>query len=431
MRSYTSEDAGDSSLYAQETCQRNICGESAADEEIVVFESRRDPSSIKRHSPTETLETDSDQSEEVVETHQHEISVPINGVNSCITPATLSGSLPNGDIRDVSPDPESLKPLSAVGSSARLKEQLYVVFVLLFFAGSSLGAIFINKTCLTGYNFRYPLTLMMGQMVFAIAVLYVLHILDYKKIPPLQRNDIPMLALPAVLFICNVGVGLSALSRVNIPMFSAFRRLTLLFVMGAEYALLRKTYRPAIVNAVVAMAFGAFISAIDDVTFSRLGYSLVFLNNLFTALYLASIKKVMKEKSFQPLALLYYVALLGLPVVVALIVVTGEFSQVVSAFKQDLRLTTPAFGLSLILTASGAFAVNFSTSLCTHVTSPLSTSVAGQVKNVLQTVLGCFSWGFVPTFMNMLGLLVALGAQLVFAYLKYKENVDAKLEEQR
>jgi hypothetical protein len=58
----------------------------------------------------------------------------------------------------------------------------------------------------------------------------------------------------------------------------------------------------------------------------------------------------------------------------------------------------------------------------------LTTSVAGQVKNVLQTVLGFFSWGFVPTRMNMCGLLVALGAQLVFAFFKVDKNREKGAE---
>lgn len=311
---------------------------------------------------------------------------------------------------------------------SKFGQQVYVAIVILFFAGSSLGAIFINKTCLTGYHFRYPLVLMLGQMVFAVFVLTILHATRYMTIPALSTRDLPLIMIPTVLFMSNVIVGLSALSLVNIPMFSAFRRLTLLFVMGAEYVLLKKTHSPAIINAVVAMTFGAFISALDDVTFSRLGYFLVFLNNLLTALYLASIKKVMRETEYDPLSLLYYTALMGAPVVTFLILVTGELRSVVTAFNTQPELLTPGFLTSLTLTATGAFAVNFSTSLCTHVTSPLTTSVAGQVKNIFQTVLGFWSWGFVPTRLNVAGLLVALAAQLIFAVIKYRENQQGEEE---
>lgn len=307
-----------------------------------------------------------------------------------------------------------------------ISHQLYVASVLIFFAGSSLGAIFINKTCLTGYHFRYPFTLVLGQMFFSILILTVLHLTGYKKIPISSKSEILSLIIPTALFISNVIIGLSALSLVNIPMFSAFRRLTLLFVMVSEYVFLKITYPKSIIATIIIMTIGAFISAIDDVTFSKLGYMLVFLNNILTAGYLGSIKKAMKETNFDPLSLLYYTAILGFPFVALLLIITGELQHVIIAFRTQPELLSWRFLCSLILTATGAFAVNLSTSLCTHVTSPLTTSVAGQVKNVLQTVLGFFSWGFVPTVLNTVGLLVALGAQLLFAYFKFNNTKEEK-----
>lgn len=300
--------------------------------------------------------------------------------------------------------------------------QLYICWVVIFFMGSSLGAIFINKTCLTGYHFRYPLTMMLLQMGCAISWLSSLHIAGYIQLPHASFHDLIVLSGPTVLFTSNIVVGLSALSLVNIPMFSAFRRITLLFVMVAEYIYLKKTHSLGIVCTVIVMTIGAFVSAVDDVSFSRLGYCLVFANNGLTAAYLASIKKVMKLMEINPVGLLYYTALLGFPLVTTMVICTGELGRVLVAFRTQPELLSWGFMISLLLTAMGAFAVNFSTSLCTHVTSPLTTSVAGQVKNVLQTVLGFFSWGFVPTMTNTVGLLIALCAQMFFAYLKYKEQ---------
>lgn len=342
-----------------------------------------------------------------------------------VTTAVISHSVPSERVALLAAPSLQARTASRLAKvSTSLRHQLYVAWVLFFFAGSSLGAIFINKTCLTGYHFRFPLTLVLGQMLFAITLLSILHTLGYHTLPLAHAENLRTLAIPTVLFTANVVVGLSALSLVNIPMFSAFRRLTLLFVMVAEYLYLGKTHSRAIVRTVVVMTTGAFISAIDDVTFSRLGYCLVFVNNLLTAGYLASIKRAMKDTTFDPLALLYYTALLGFPLVATLLICTGELGHVVVAFRTQPELLSWRFLVSLVLTATGAFAVNFSTSLCTHVTSPLTTSVAGQVKNVLQTVLGFFSWGFVPTFLNTIGLLIALGAQIWFAYLKYLEQVE-------
>lgn len=407
---------GPSTTSLTTSAERNV-GDLGSDaiegDKITVFESKKlkcvNQDCTKISSLTQRAVSDTESSSD--DNDDDELGTPLIGSQSNLNKQTQSLSWA---------DRKSVFSKGLV--SAPTAERLYIAWVVIFFAGSSLGAIFINKTCLTGYHFRYPLTLMLGQMTFALLMLTALHAANYMTIPTIGRSDMTVMAIPTALFTSNVVVGLSALSLVNIPMFSAFRRLTLLFVMGAEYLFLQKKHSMAIVNAVVVMTFGAFISAIDDVSFSRLGYCLVFLNNMLTALYLASIKKVMRETQFQPLSLLYYTALMGFPVVAALMLLTGEIGNVVTAFRTQPELTTPAFLLSLTLTASGAFAVNFSTSLCTHVTSPLTTSVAGQVKNVLQTILGFFSWGFVPTRMNVIGLLVALGAQIIFAYLKYGES---------
>ena len=67
---------------------------------------------------------------------------------------------------------------------------------------------------------------------------------------------------------------------------------------------------------------------------------------------------------------------------------SGELTNVVAAFRPQPELLTWRLLFSLVLAATGAFAVNCSTSVCTHVTSPRTTRlvslrVAGQVKNVL------------------------------------------------
>jgi hypothetical protein len=111
----------------------------------------------------------------------------------------------------------SLRKWRTSSSHGVWSEQLYVVIVICFFAGSSLGAIFIYKTCLTGYQFRFPLTLMVGQMVFAVSVLGIFHLTGYMIIPPLRKQDLLIMAIPTILFTSNIVVGLSALSLVNIP----------------------------------------------------------------------------------------------------------------------------------------------------------------------------------------------------------------------
>lgn len=271
----------------------------------------------------------------------------------------------------------------AAASASVDADTMHVAGALLFFCASSLGAIFVNKMCLTHYRFSYPCAIMLLQSLFTLTLVPAAQMLrpDMVRVAALKRGEWRRLVLPAAVFVMNVTVGLNALRRVNIPMFSAFRRLTVLFVMGAEFVMLRKTHSRRIIASIFVLTAGAFVSALGDVTFSALGYALVFINNALTACYLASIKRVMRDLTLDPLSLIFHINRLAFPVIFALAVASRDLQGAVLAYhmRADLR-DSPFFFPVLYCVAMSAFLVNLSTSVCTHVTSPLSTAVAGQVR---------------------------------------------------
>eukprot|EP00178_Gracilaria_changii_P024212 TRINITY_DN72_c0_g1_i1.p1 TRINITY_DN72_c0_g1~~TRINITY_DN72_c0_g1_i1.p1 ORF type:complete len:367 (-),score=97.43 TRINITY_DN72_c0_g1_i1:2060-3160(-) len=302
-----------------------------------------------------------------------------------------------------------------------------VIAALMFFCASSLGAIFVNKACLTHFDFNYPSTLMALQAAVTIILLSLVSTFapSVLTLSTLKRAHYVRLLPSTLFFVANVTVGLSALSRVNIPMFSAFRRLTVLFVMAAEFVMLHKTHARSVVLSVFVLTFGAFVSALGDVTFTLWGYALVFVNNALTAAYLASIKRVMSELQLDPTSLLYYTNMIAFPIILCIALFTGDLQSAVYRYHADANLRdSPPFIAALSFVAVSAFCVNLSTSICTHITSPLTTSVAGQVKNVLQSLLGFFSWGYVPTPLNVVGLLIALAGQISFAIFKHASSAS-------
>lgn len=338
-----------------------------------------------------------------------------SNVSQIPVPATTSPNT-NADVSSATPAPsmQSESPPSVQTVAA----------AVFFFCGSSLGAIFVNKACLTHFNFSYPSTLMALQALLTIFLLIIASRItpSLVSIVPVKTADYRRMIPSSIFFVSNVTIGLSALSRVNIPMFSAFRRLTVLFVMGAEYIMLHRTHSKPVVFSVFVLTAGAFVSALGDVTYSISGYMLVMLNNALTAAYLASIKRVMKDLNLDPISLLYYTNVICFPIIFAIAILTNDIQSAYLHYVTDSQLRNSVFFLpALSCVAVSAFCVNLSTSICTHVTSPLTTSVAGQVKNVLQSFLGFFSWGYVPTPLNVLGLMVALGGQLSFAVFKYRD----------
>lgn len=301
------------------------------------------------------------------------------------------------------------------------RSDLYALSVILAYAASSLSAIFVNKATLTAYGFSYTLTLMLSQLCVSVTAFSLLRALRAIAIPVRTWRELSVLIYPAVFLIMNVAIGLLALRLVNIPMFSAFRRLSVLNVMLLEYFVLGKTATRRVMSTILVMVMGSFLAGLGDVTFSRTGYCLVFLNNFITAANLVAIKKTSAIVRLEALALAYYVSLIALPIVLVLAVFSGDLSAALSALSTRPDLHTPGFLVALSLSAASAFLVNFFTNLCTQITSPLTTAITGQMKNVLQTTIGLFAWGYRVTALNLAGLATALAGSLLFAFYKYQE----------
>ena len=131
----------------------------------------------------------------------------------------------------------------------------------------------------------------------------------------------PQVAPLSFVFIAYVVVSLISLGRVNVPMFTALRRLTILFVMVEEYFLLRISPSARVVATVAVMFIGAAIAAWKDLTYDPVSYAYLFLTNLFTSLYTVYINKVKEDTGLNIFAMMYYNNVTTMP---ALLVRSGS-----------------------------------------------------------------------------------------------------------
>ncbi|GJQ12164.1 hypothetical protein GpartN1_g3955.t1 [Galdieria partita] len=290
------------------------------------------------------------------------------------------------------------------------------------YAGSSLGAVLVNKSTLSQYNFNFPLCIVFLQLCFSILLLSCLHAFAIVELTALNWNHLRALLLSSVFFVANAVSGLSGLGKVNIPMFSAFRRLSVLNVMILEFLFLKKKPKGSLLRAVLMMAVGSCIAGLGDLTFNLQGYLLVFLNNFLTGANLVSIKRASRDAKLNALSLFYITSFIALPLVTLLLLLSDEIPLVYRIFLETESYQTFGFWFALFSTSTSAFAVNYFTYLCTQVNSALVTSVAGQMKNVLQTLVGLLMSDYRASSLNIIGIFLALGGSIWFAYLKYLEH---------
>ena len=80
------------------------------------------------------------------------------------------------------------------------------------------------------------------------------------------------------------------------------------------------------------------------------------------------------------------------------------------------------FWVSVVLASCAGVFITYIVFLCTTVNGPLVTSITGNAKDIVQTVLGAVLFAdFVPTVQNVAGILLSFCGAGYFSYIKLRE----------
>jgi solute carrier family 35 protein len=290
------------------------------------------------------------------------------------------------------------------------------------YAGTSIAISMIYKAVLSVYAFDAKFLLLAMQLGMSVAFCSFakarLQHIPGLELPDfnwdLARASVPM----GLLFFANVAVGWYGLQLVNVPMFLCVRRTATAFTLAAEWYVLRKSASPVVRGAVGLIVAGAVVAGWESLSRDWLGYVYTLGNNAFTALSLTHTKKFSDRTGVRGFGVVMYNAYVALPVTLFFAVASGELSYLASY----PRLWEPGFLLSVLVASSLGVFMSYIVFLCTTVNSPLATSITGNMKDVVSTVLGMalFS-GFVPTAYTGAGLAISFTGSGVFSYAKLVE----------
>ncbi|KAK5583269.1 hypothetical protein RB653_004860 [Dictyostelium firmibasis] len=285
---------------------------------------------------------------------------------------------------------------------------------VLLYGTVSLCQTIFNKKVMTTYDFNASNFLLFNQMVVTIVILHILKYFNILKINTnFEKETIKKLMPLSFCYIINVLLGLDSLKQLNIPMYSALKRLVAVVILVMEYFILKKVSPPKIIASVFVMVIGAVVAGITDLTFNSLGYSLVLLSCVFQASYLIYVKKVANNMSTYDM--LYYNSVLSLPITIFLMIVNQE----VEYFQTFEHLYDRSFQVYFILSIFLGFFLNFCIFFCTSVNSPLTTSVTGQIKNIASTIIGAIIFNDVIIHpINIIGLIINVIGSIWYSFLK-------------
>ncbi|CAH2103246.1 unnamed protein product [Euphydryas editha] len=288
-----------------------------------------------------------------------------------------------------------------------------------FYALASFMITVVNKTVLTSYAFPSYQVLGLGQMLATILVLWCSRYMKMLQFPPLDSSVARRIWPLPLIYMGNMATGLGGTKELSLPMFTALRRFSILMtMMGERFVLGIKASWP-VQASVLAMVGGALLAAADDVTFSWTGYTLVLLNDGFTAANGVYMKKKLDSKELGKYGLMFYNALFMIVPATIVAWCTGDLESSAAYPHWSDMLFLAQFLMSCVM----GFVLSYSVMLCTQYNSALTTTIIGCLKNILVTYLGMIIGGdYVYSWLNFVGLNISVLASLGYTYVTFKRK---------
>ncbi|KAL3646043.1 UDP-N-acetylglucosamine transporter ugnt1 [Castilleja foliolosa] len=335
-----------------------------------------------------------------------------NSKGSSILPTTSADPPARGD--------EKLFKGSAMtkrGSYAAISYMTCAVMLVLF-----------NKAALSLYSFPSANVITLCQMICSCCFLYALrrsklitfHANDSIAINDTSKTFVPIKTLIdtsplALAYLLYMLVTMESVRGVNVPMYTTLRRTTVVFTMIVEYVLVRQRYTRPILGSVGLIVFGAFIAGARDLSFDSYGYFVVFLSNITTAIYLATIARIGKSSGLNSFGLMWCNGILCGPVLFVWTLVRGDLEMTMN-FPYLFSL---GFLMVLLLSCILAFFLNYSIFLNTTLNSALTQTICGNLKDLFTITLGWVIFGGLPfDLLNVIGQLLGFFGSGMYAYYK-------------
>ena len=299
-----------------------------------------------------------------------------------------------------------------------------IIFAYLYIIISILMNV-INRIIFHTYNFKFNFTILFFQQLFCIITFILLSMYSktYRdKVGEISFYDFQTLQKSYISFSCifilnNLSGFIGSQLIVNTPMYLTLRKLVLVMIYLYDIIIDKKKISNFTSTCIVLVTFGTILAGIEDFSSDYLGYLIVLIYNSLTVLYNKLTEIFKKNTGIPNLKLLVYNSFLSCPILLILIIVSGEYKKLYIYFSGEKIFEGTYFGLFINLLSSFGFCVALIMSffISNEKNSSLFTAMLSNSKDIAITGLSYFLLeGTKFTFFIIGGLFIStLGAVMI------------------
>jgi len=287
---------------------------------------------------------------------------------------------------------------------------------------SSIMMTFINKAIFSIFEFNYPLSLLLYQYLFTVIIVGSGRLVKIVDFNTLDRSLMKAWWPANVLFLLMLMTGSYALKYLSVPMVTIFKNLTTTLVAIGDFYFLGQSSSGKVFACILTMVFASIIAGFNDLNFSFVGYVWMLCNCFVSAGYILYMRLIINQRKPSELQIVFYNNLLAIPLILPVILSSGEFSGL---FSMDPSFFSTQFVITLILNGISGVLISASSFWAVKTTSPTTYSIVGTLNKIPLTVLSFFVFDAPVNTFGAIGIALSLGAGVAYSIFKFQDMSNA------
>lgn len=296
------------------------------------------------------------------------------------------------------------------------------------FCITSASMTLLNKAALSTFHFTAPTTLLCFQCTLTLVLVGLVYALGIGRPPQINLRLLQMWLPVNILFVGMVWTSFYALRDIGVAMVTVLKNLTNFLVIFGDLYFFNKRYSAGVWASLFLMLASAICSAATDLAFDAAGYTWQMVNNFFTAAYSLWLRHVItqmavvthKQGGSDELGMVVYNNLLSIPMIFALIFLTGEANRL----RKESAIAERGFQIAAVTSALLSFLISIASMWFLSCTTATTFSLVGSLNKIPLAVLGMMLFTTPTSINNVISVLIGLAAGVVFAYAKATSSVQ-------